>query len=227
MASKKKGLSMEEKAIRVEEWFVAHPQPYLLKEITALVPKSTGVIPQSIEEVLEILLSEDRITCDKLGISNLYWKFAPGQAAGSTGSGGATGGKKKPLSFEAIAAAMATPDELQCAIAELQQSLFSVTAATQSREAILEVPEEIVATDDALKQLRCDIAATIDECATYADRDPLVAQHMQQSTEIALEAANRWAENVALLEQFVMRRLSHLGITGRQFREQFEIPEDL
>ncbi|CUG91431.1 Hypothetical protein, putative [Bodo saltans] len=226
MASKKKGLSMEEKANRVEEWFARHPQPYLLKEITTLVPKATGVIPQSIEEALELLLSEDRITCDKLGISNLYWKFAPGQAAGQQGSAGG-GNKKKQVSFESIAAAIKTPEELRGSIAELKNRLLEVTSATESREAILEQPDEIIATDDRTKQLRSEIAVTVDECSKFADRDPLVAQQMQQSTEIALEAANRWAENVALLEQFVLRRLSHLGITARQFREQFEIPEDL
>lgn len=225
-ASKKKGLSMEEKANRVEEWFANHPQPYLLKEITALVPKSTGVIPQSIEEVLELLISEDRVTCDKLGISNLYWKFAPGLAGSGAGHVGG-GVKKKTVSFEAQAASMTTPTEIEAKIAELQALLAEVAEATTLRESFLESHEETIANDDEMKQLRASTVAIVDECAKYADRDPLVAQQMQLSTDIAIEAASRWGDNVALLEQFVVRRLSHLGITGRQFREQFEIPEDL
>lgn len=71
----KKGFTIEEKVIKVEEWFHHHPEPFVLKELLSLLPKHTGVIFQSIPEVLELLVSEERLSQEKIGIQTLIWWF--------------------------------------------------------------------------------------------------------------------------------------------------------
>ncbi|RNF04931.1 hypothetical protein TraAM80_05000, partial [Trypanosoma rangeli] len=99
-APKKRGLSVEEKVSRVEEWFFSHPTPYTLKELLVVLPKATGVILQSIEECLELLVSENRISQKKIGVHVLFWWF-PKTAAqqlaaafNASGSGGAVAAAK-------------------------------------------------------------------------------------------------------------------------------------
>lgn len=226
MSSKKKGLSMEEKIERVEKWFADHPHPHLLKELTAAIPKATGVIPQSIEEVLELLISENRIACDRLGTSNLYWKFAPGEddTSGGKVSGGADASSNKK-SFEVIAQGLSS-DELTERIIELEDAIRTIQQQTEERHAALETTEETIANEQLSVSLKASIAVLLDKCAAFADRDPLVAEQLLASARIALDAANRWTDNVCLMEQFVTRRMSHLGLTSKDFRTQFGIPED-
>ncbi|TPP52231.1 Mnd1 family protein [Leishmania donovani] len=74
---KRKGLSIDEKAILVERWMAAHPQPYTLKELQQLIPKHTPVIYQSVEECVQLLVAEGRIEEDRVGVSTLLWRFPP------------------------------------------------------------------------------------------------------------------------------------------------------
>ncbi|KAF8296913.1 hypothetical protein TcBrA4_0069370 [Trypanosoma cruzi] len=91
-APKKRGLSIEEKVSRVEEWFISHPTPYTLKDLLLVLPKSTGVIPQSIEECLELLVSENRICQKKIGVHILFWRFPKTAAQQLAATFNATGG---------------------------------------------------------------------------------------------------------------------------------------
>lgn len=72
---KKKGLSLEEKILLVEKWITAHPQPYTMKELQQLIPKQTHVIYQSVEECVQLLVAENRVQQDRVGVSTLFWKF--------------------------------------------------------------------------------------------------------------------------------------------------------
>ncbi|KAG5503440.1 hypothetical protein JKF63_05579 [Porcisia hertigi] len=93
--AKKKGLSIDEKVVLVEQWFSAHPQPYTLKELLQLIPKQTPVIYQSVEECVQVLVAEGRIEEDRVGVSTLFWKFPPTvtqQANGSCQPPGKKGG---------------------------------------------------------------------------------------------------------------------------------------
>lgn len=217
---------MEEKADRVEQWFTTHHHPYLLKELVNLIPKATGVIPQSIEEVLELLISEGRVTCDKLGVSNLYWKFVPSAAAASGGQMSSRAAARV-VNFESVAASFQTPEVILDKLTELEESARSLDARIHAREADVETPEEMETTDDRVKSIRADISSALDACAEYADRDPLVAEQLRESTRAATEAANRWTENVFLLEQFVTRRMAHIGMNGKAFRTAFGVPDEL
>lgn len=107
---KKKGLSMEEKVVLVERWITAHPQPYTMKELQQLIPKHIPVIYQSVEECVQLLVAENRVSQDRIGVSTLIWKFPltatqlansltgqPGAGGGPPHLGGAAGASRGPL----------------------------------------------------------------------------------------------------------------------------------
>eukprot|EP00757_Euglenozoa_sp_SAG-D1_P003810 gene3810-301_t len=75
MAGKKKGLSLEEKCDKVEEYLRQHAIPFTLKELEKVLPKAKGVIWQSVQECLTILVAENRAEQEKVGIHSLFWSF--------------------------------------------------------------------------------------------------------------------------------------------------------
>ncbi|KAJ3182726.1 Meiotic nuclear division protein 1 [Geranomyces variabilis] len=73
--SKRKGLSWEEKRERMQEFFFETKDFWLLKDIEKTVPKTKGIVAQSVKEVLDSLVSDNIVTVEKIGTSNYYWSF--------------------------------------------------------------------------------------------------------------------------------------------------------
>ncbi len=69
---KGKGLSFEEKRRRMLEIFKDDPSFYHLKDIEKFGTKK-GIIFQSIKEVLDSLVNDNLVECEKIGSSNFYW----------------------------------------------------------------------------------------------------------------------------------------------------------
>ena len=67
-AKKKKGLSMDEKAARVEAFMLEQNQPFTMKELEQLLPK-IGVPYPVVPECIETLVSENRVRYEKMGVS--------------------------------------------------------------------------------------------------------------------------------------------------------------
>jgi len=70
--AKGKGLSFEEKRRRMLEIFKEDASFYHLKEIEKLGTKK-GIIFQAIKEVLDSLVNDNLVECEKIGSSNFYW----------------------------------------------------------------------------------------------------------------------------------------------------------
>jgi len=50
-----------------------HQTVFSLKELEKLLPKATGIISQSIKDVLKMLCDDDLVEFDKIGSGNFYW----------------------------------------------------------------------------------------------------------------------------------------------------------
>ncbi len=72
--AKGRGLSYEEKRKRMLEIFKEYPFFFHLKDIEKLGTKK-GIIFQSIKDVLESLVNDNLVECDKIGSSNFYWSL--------------------------------------------------------------------------------------------------------------------------------------------------------
>lgn len=210
---KKGGLSIEEKVAKVEEWFSENPHPYTLKELVVHIPKAKGVIFQSIEECLEVLVSENRVQSDRLGTSVMYWKFAGGASAATAAAASSLTARAERMSEEELLTTIAEYDERSRVCQE------SITA----RLALNETPEEKEVTDQALKNISAELLVLKQKLAEYSDRDPVVAEKVQEACSVALAATNRWTENLDLLVRYVATRMS---TSSRDVRQRFAIPDD-
>ena len=235
--SKKKGLSIEEKVVKVEEWFIENPHPFTMKDIMAAVPRAKGVIFQSIEECMELLISEGRVSSEKIGINVFYWRFAQtdAQRAASANvkrnSGGAQQQQGKGARGES---GRSTADSLApLSVETLATMENSLVALLASREADLAKRREVVGDPDQratlqsrLKAVRAEVVACEKKLTDVADQDPAVVESLLRQSQIAIDAANRWTDNIFIMEQQMTKPGSGV-MSSRQFRQQFQIPQQL
>ena len=205
--SKKKGLSMEEKVVKVEEYFHENPVPFTLKELMVNIPKAKGVIFQSVEECLELLISENRVCQEKIGISVFYWHFPEDKAERARAQHAELTAKAQQLRGGCA--------EKEAEIAALTAEKFAgdadaVAACQQLQQAISELTAQ-------QRQIEMEIAG-------FASRDPAVIAELQRACEVALEGANRWTDNIFLIEDYCTKRM---GISRREFRQMAKIPAQL
>ncbi|TRY60695.1 hypothetical protein DNTS_026266 [Danionella cerebrum] len=73
--SKKKGLSLDEKRSRMMEIFFETKDVFQLKDIEKIAPKSKGITPMSVKEVLQSLVDDNMVDTERVGTSNYYWAF--------------------------------------------------------------------------------------------------------------------------------------------------------
>ncbi|KAH9597235.1 Mnd1 [Trypanosoma melophagium] len=218
-AAKKKGLSMDEKVSRIEVWFISHPSPYTLKDLIAVLPKATGVIPQSIEECLEILVSENRVQQKKVGIHVLFWRFpktATQTLAATIGGSGGTSEAEKYLNMS-VAQIQEEVQTMQKKEAEVCQRIQEVRAEIGSEESEREDAEKILQLQGEKKTLQ----SQLEKLAVF---DPPMIKKIKEATVIALEAANRWTDNIYLLELHISKRM---GLSSRELRAQLQLPPDI
>ena len=71
----KKGVSAEDKRTRILEIFHEEDDVFNLKIIEKLGAKK-GVIMQAVKDVVQSLIDDDLVKCEKIGISNYLWAFA-------------------------------------------------------------------------------------------------------------------------------------------------------
>ncbi|KAM9749855.1 meiotic nuclear division protein 1 homolog isoform 2-T2 [Dama dama] len=73
--SKKKGLSAEEKRTRMMEIFFETKDVFQLKDMEKIAPKEKGITAMSVKEVLQSLVDDGMVDCERIGTSNYYWAF--------------------------------------------------------------------------------------------------------------------------------------------------------
>ncbi|CAE6473225.1 unnamed protein product, partial [Rhizoctonia solani] len=65
-----RGLSAEDKRVKLVELFHETRDFYQLKELERLAPKMKGIVSQSVKEVLQSLVDDNLVQMDKIGSSN-------------------------------------------------------------------------------------------------------------------------------------------------------------
>ena len=214
--SKKKGLSIEEKIQKVEDYFHEHQVPYTMKELMVVIPKAKGVIYQSVEECVELLVSENRVQCEKIGVSTFYWYF----------------------DVSSTDKAAAKCDTLKQRKATLTSQLADKTRQCAQGWSYLGMSEAFdhntYQSSDSLKQLedfRVQLLRITDlirirkqQIEALADRDPNITDRLTEIRSYAHAAVNRWTDNVFLLEDSVCKSLS---VSRSELRAAFGTPTNL
>ncbi|KAJ3367806.1 Meiotic nuclear division protein 1 [Allomyces arbusculus] len=196
-----KGVSAEDKRKRVLEIFHESKDVYQLKDIEKLAPKLKGVVAQSVKDVVQALVDDGLVQCEKIGSSNYYWSF-PSQAA-----------KAKRMRLDALTAEV---EQLQ---ARHDTLVHDLDAARSVREDTDERADLLTRLADE-QQREAQLTAELDQ---YRDSDPESHKLMLQQADVCRDAANRWTDNIFTLQSYCNNKFN---LEPAQFRRQFEIPED-
>lgn len=199
--SKKKGLSFEEKRDRMLEVFYNHKDVFQLKDLEKICPKEKGIIAQSVKEVLTSLCDDGLVDTEKVGTSVYFWAF-PSKALNLR--------KRKLEELEEKLSTLKRKKEVavkQLAEAKVgKEDSDERTQAVQQLQAKRKEKEEI---DAELLRLR--------------DCDPQHLKEMQKENLVAIEASNRWTDNVFALRPWCRNKFN---IEENQFNKQFDVPDD-
>jgi hypothetical protein len=205
--NRKKGLSIEEKVIKVEEFFRERQEPFTMKELETLIPKAKGVIYQSVQECVTQLVAENRVQTERIGVFQLFWQF-------SATSSNALGAEAAELSA-AVERAEVRRAVGQAALAAREEAAAAVAAEDSGERTTL--LEQI----HALKVQR---AALETRLANVSDCDPVVYRELVRGATAARDLANLWVDNILMLETFSSRRM---GMPRAEFRRKFAVPPDM
>ncbi|KAH9961216.1 meiotic nuclear division protein 1 [Russula dissimulans] len=179
-----RGLSAEEKRVKLLEIFHETKDFFQLKELEKLGPKMKGIVAQSVKEVLQSLVDDDLVQSDKIGSSNFFWSF-PSQR-------GATMQNRLDGAAEARAAS-----EKQ--LAELQSAISGERAArpeSDQREAAL---ARLAAARKTTSELQVELEA-------YGACDPIKVEEKRRAVVLAREAALRHTDNYSILMSHFTRQ---------------------
>ncbi|XP_038568924.1 meiotic nuclear division protein 1 homolog isoform X2 [Micropterus salmoides] len=154
--SKKKGLCLEEKRTRMMEIFFETKDVFQLKDIEKIAPKTKGITPMSVKEVLQSLVDDNMVDCERVGTSNYYWAF-PSKALNA---------RKHKL------------EELQKQNSQAKQRKESLQKAVEKAKVGREDTKErssILAELKALREERTQLQAELEK---YRECDPEVIEEM-------------------------------------------------
>ncbi|KAI8608783.1 Mnd1 family-domain-containing protein [Chytriomyces sp. MP71] len=231
MSGRKKGLSNDEKKVKLLELFheSVRTAPYsrdvwILKDLEKTAAKEKGIVLQTVKDVLDQLVVRSRVvftvmrnnfsylpvflwqsdglvTMEKIGISNYFWSF-PGAAA-----------IKRKQTLEEVEEQMT---KLKKRNVELDESIEN---AQVGREETVERTALLASVQDA-KDLQKSMKA---ELVQFKDCDPALIDAKNKAAEIAKVAANRWTDNMFSLQSYCCNQFN---MASADFNKHFSVPAD-
>jgi len=202
MSSKKRGLSIEEKRSRMLEIFYERKDFFQLKELEKIAPKEKGIIVQSVKDVVTSLVDDSLIDTDKIGTCVYFWAF-PSKAIASR--------KRKQGEFNARLEELKMKRQQTTKALEKMKSEKNDTAERS----------EVLAT---LSQKKAEREKLLKDLQKYRDCDPAIIEKMKTDVKTALDASNRWTDNVFSMKSWCKNKFF---MEDSVLNKQFSIPEEL
>ncbi|XP_053559727.1 meiotic nuclear division protein 1 homolog [Bombina bombina] len=199
--SKKRGLSVEEKRVRMMEIFFETKDVFQLKDLEKIAPKEKGITSMSVKEILQSLVDDAMVDTDRIGTSNYFWAF-PSKALHA---------RKRKL--ETLESQFTEANQKKNT---LQQSVEKAKVGRQDTEERSTMSKELA----ALRQQRDKFKTELEK---YKECDPDVIDEMRQSNKVAKEAANRWTDNIFAVKSWAKKKF---GFEESKIDKTFSIPED-
>ncbi|KZO90303.1 meiotic nuclear division protein 1 [Calocera viscosa TUFC12733] len=194
-----RGLSADDKRVKMLELFHETKDFYQLKELEKLGPKMKGIVAQSVKEVVQDLVDDNLVQTDKIGSGNFFWSFPSQEGA-------------------AIVARMD----------EVKKDIKRLTARGEEVEELLEKERETRPPSDErsealkhLRDLRHEKDKLVREKSSLLQCDAAQVEHKKRGGILAKEAAERWTENVLAVLQY----LESQGQDASSIRKAFGIRE--
>lgn len=199
--SRKKGLSKDEKLIGMQELMMESKDIWTLKELEKECPRKKGITSMSVKEVLQELCDNDLVSFEKIGSGNFYWCF-PSEACN----------RRKVLE-----------QKLLGKISELESEIDKLTNEITELEPGREDSEERNQLDNEISEISRKLEDVRTEAGKYEKLNPQGLKAMKEDTKVALEAANRWTDNIFQLRSYITKQFN---VDRKDFDEHFNIPEE-
>lgn len=200
--SKKKGVSAEEKRIRMLDIFYEKKDVFQLKELEKIAPKEKGIVSQSVKDVVQSLVDDGLVDTEKIGTMVYFWAF-PSKAANN---------RKRRVSE-----LNNKVNEARKKMKTLEEQIVEAQAGREDSEERKEILKELAENKVILKDLKSQIEK-------YKDCDPEVLEQVKKQIVAFKEAANRWTDNIFAIKSWCKNKFF---IEESVLNKQFEIPEDL
>ncbi|XP_021186097.3 meiotic nuclear division protein 1 homolog [Helicoverpa armigera] len=200
--SKKRGLSAEEKKIRMLEIFHNSKDFFQLKELEKIAPKEKGITMQSVKEVVQNLVDDHLVDSEKIGTSIYFWSF-PSKAKNA---------KKRKLHD--------LQNEVQECSKKLKKTEDLIAHESIGREQCQE-RTEVLATLERLEKQEEKLKR---ELQKYRDSDPEYIAQLKTEIQDLKAAANRWTENIYILKSYIKNTFQ---MENDVIEQSFNIPSDL
>ncbi|KII92401.1 hypothetical protein PLICRDRAFT_133971 [Plicaturopsis crispa FD-325 SS-3] len=196
-----RGLSAEDKRVKLLEIFHESKDYYQLKELEKLGPKLKGIVSQSVKEVLQSLVDDDLVRVDKIGSSNFFWSFPSERGA---------------ILQNRLNTVKETQASNQAQLEEIQASIITEKANR------IDSPKRTDALAN-LSVLKAQLDVLDKELGEYGACDPARVEEQKRGVTIAQEAAIRWTDNYGVLLSHFTRQN---GVDPEDIRKFLGVPED-
>ncbi|KAJ1815124.1 Meiotic nuclear division protein 1 [Coemansia sp. RSA 2599] len=194
-------LTIEEKRKRMMEIFHDTMEPYLLKELEKIGPKQKGIVSQTVKDVVQSLVDDNLVRCEKIGTSNYFWSF-PSESA-----------LRRKTRLRDLEREIAAMEAKQTELNESVEQAMLGREQTGERAGLAEELAEI----EALWTSQQAELRQFEEC------DPVLMAQKKTHTAIAKDAANRWTDNIFIIQGWVRDKFS---MDPADFNKHFGIPAD-
>uniref|UniRef100_A0A4W2H4H1 Tripartite motif containing 2 n=1 Tax=Bos indicus x Bos taurus TaxID=30522 RepID=A0A4W2H4H1_BOBOX len=174
---------------------------FQLKDMEKIAPKEKGITAMSVKEVLQSLVDDGMVDCERIGTSNYYWAF-PSKALHA---------RKRKL--EVLDSQLSEGNQKY---ANLQKSIEKAKVGRHETEERTMLAKELSSLRDQREQLKAEVEK-------YRECDPQVVEEIRQANQVAKEAANRWTDNIFAIKSWAKRKF---GFEENKIDKNFGIPED-
>jgi len=193
-----RGLSAEEKRVKLLEIFHESKDFFQLKELEKLGPKLKGIVSQSVKEVLQSLVDDGLVQADKIGSSNFFWSFPSQRGA---------------MMQNRLAVVKESQGAHQVQLLDLRATITAEKAARTDSDARKAALAKLALSKTQVAELATELAA-------YGACDPVKVEEKKRAVMLAREAAVRWTDNYSMLLSYFTRQScvepaeirKHLGI---------------
>ncbi|XP_076636993.1 meiotic nuclear division protein 1 homolog isoform X2 [Colletes latitarsis] len=200
--SRRKGVSLDEKRMRMLQIFYEKREFFTLKEIEKVASKEKGIVVQSVKDVLQALVDDGLVRSEKIGTSVYFWTFP---------------GENITAIEQRISEASKKIVEAEFKLEKLKEACAKEKIGkedTEERQLLLQELEELKAKEDQLKK----------QIAKFSSADPEVIAKLEDKAQKYKDAANVWTNNIFAIQSWCRNKFD---ISEQTLNKQFNIPNDL
>ncbi|KAL4454211.1 hypothetical protein ABPG74_012168 [Tetrahymena malaccensis] len=199
-----KGLSAQEKQKAILEIFFETRDIFNKDEIEKEAKKKRINNPQDVQDILKVLVQDNLINKDKVGIGSFFWSFP---------------NEKK--------------DEMVKVIKGLDEKMISCNQKILETESKI-ITEQSLRTsddrDDILSQhqnLKKIVEQKLKQVNLLKRNDPKRVQEMKNKIEQYRNLANLWGDNIEALLSFLKKKFYMNAQDLKNYKEVFEIDQEI